>query len=82
MAKEKSKRLPKGPSLHSTGQYRADIDGRTLYLGANPKDAGKWFQFYTATRLCWSRCYRQFVKEIAGSVRAFGNAPDEAQAEL
>ena len=78
--KKKSKRLPKGLSLHCSGQYRADIDGRTLYLGTDAKAAEKRFQLYKATRLHWSRSYRQFVKEIAGTVRAFGNTPEEAQA--
>ena len=70
----------KGLSLHSTGQYRADIDGRTLYLGTDLKEAEKRFQLYKTTKICWSRSYRQFVKEVAGTVRAFGKTPDEAHA--
>ena len=77
--KKKSKRLSKGLSLHSSGQYRADIDGRTLYLGTNAKEAEQRYQLYRSTKLHWSRSYRQFVKEIAGTIRVFGKTPDEAQ---
>jgi len=31
-------------------------------------------------QLCWSRSYRQFVKDIAGTVRAFGKTTETARA--
>ena len=74
------KKTKKGLTLHASGQYRADVDGRTIYLGTDPKGADKRYELYMATKLCWSRTYRQFVKEIAGTIRAFGKTVEVAQA--
>ena len=73
------KKTKKGLTLHASGQYRTDVDGRTIYLGTDPKGADKRYELYMATKLCWSRTYRQFVKEIAGTIRAFGKSIDEAR---
>ena len=77
--KNKPKKTKKGLTLHASGQYRGDIDGRTLYFGTDPKEADKRYELYRATKLCWSRTYRQFVKEIAGTVRAFGKTVEDAR---
>ena len=78
--KNKPKNTKKSLTLHASKQYRGDIDGRTIYFGTDPKEADKRYELYQATKLCWSRTYRQFVKEIAGTVRAFGKTTEEARA--
>jgi len=78
--KNKPKKTKKGLTLHSSGQYRADIDGQTRYFGTEPKTADLKYNLYTTTKLYWSRTYRQFVKEIAGSIHAFGKTAEEARA--
>jgi len=78
--KNKTKKTKKGLTLHASGQYRIDIDGRTFYLGTAPKEADKRYELYLATKLYWSRSYHQFVKEIAGTVRAFGKTTEDARA--
>ena len=77
--KSKPKKTKKGLALHASGQYRTDIDGGTMYLGTDPKEADKRYELYQATRLRWNRTYRQFVKEIAGAVRAFGKTTNVAR---
>ena len=78
--KNKPKKSKKGLTLHASGQYRVDVNGRTIYLGTDPKVADQRYELYQATKLCWSRTYRQFVKEIAATVRGFGKSAEDAQA--
>ena len=77
--KNKLKKTKKGLTLHASGQYRMDVDGRTIYFGSDPKEADKRYDLYQITKLCWSRNFRQFVKEIAGTVRAFGKTVEDAR---